>query len=92
MKLVQTHWIFCLSAKEPKRGPCTQTKAVGSWRCTASFFIEPSWKQASELDFLPAGKRTKSGALVPKQQPLAAALHYGFFHGPKLEASFRLVP
>ena len=40
-------WIFCLSAKEPKRGPCTQTKAVGSWRCTASFYIEPSWKQAS---------------------------------------------
>ena len=20
---------------------------IGSWRCTASFFIEPSWKQAS---------------------------------------------
>jgi hypothetical protein len=61
-------------------------------RCITAFFTAPSWKQASELDFLPAGKRTNSGALVPKQQPLAAALHYGFFHGPKLEASFRLVP
>jgi len=64
-------WIFCLSAKEPKRGPCTQTKAVGSWRCTASFYIEPSWKQAS-AGFFAFRQKNQNGALVPKQKPYAA--------------------
>ena len=69
--LLRTECFFCLSAKEPKQGSCTQTKAEGSQRCTASFFIEPSWKQAS-TGFFAFRQKNQNGTLVPKRKPQAA--------------------